>query len=185
MNILKYVLLLLLFSIPVFAQTATWKFDPAHSQVQFSVTHLVISEVTGNFRKFDGDVKTNGDDFTNANINFTIDVSSINTDNEKRDTHLKSDDFFNAEKFPKIQFIGKSLKKTGSNKYKLIGDFTIRDVTKQIELDVIATGTTKAWGQLHAGFKIKGTINRFDYNLKWNSLIETGGAIVGDRKSVV
>lgn len=161
------------------AQTK-WLIDKAHSKVQFSATHLIISEVTGEFKSFDGTVETNGDDFTNAKINFTIDVNSINTDNQQRDNHLKSDDFFNAEKFPKMTFVSKSMQKVGDNKYKLIGNLTIRDITKEITLDVAYNGTVKdPWGNTKAGFKITSELNRFDYNLKWNVLMEAGGAVVG------
>lgn len=161
------------------AQTK-WSIDKAHSKVQFSATHLIISEVTGEFKNFDGSVETSGDDFSNAKVNFTIDVSSISTDNEQRDNHLKSDDFFNAQKFPKMTFVGKSMQKVGDNKYKLVGDLTIRDITKQIALDVTYNGTVKdPWGNTKAGFKITGELNRFDYNLKWNALMEAGGAVVG------
>ncbi|MCL4548215.1 MAG: YceI family protein [Bacteroidetes bacterium] len=161
------------------AQTK-WSIDKAHSKVQFSATHLIISEVTGEFKNFDGSVETSGDDFSNAKVNFTIDVNSISTDNEQRDNHLKSDDFFNAQKYPKMTFVGKSMQKVGDNKYKLVGDLTIRDITKQIALDVTYNGTVKdPWGNTKAGFKITGELNRFDYNLKWNVLMEAGGAVVG------
>jgi polyisoprenoid-binding protein YceI len=176
---LRTFLAVVLFSAAAFAQTS-WRFDKSHSQVEFNVTHLVISEVTGYFRDFNGTVKTKSDDFTNADIEFTIEAKSIDTDNDKRDGHLRSDDFFNAEKFPQIKFKSKSMKKTGDNKYKLTGYFTIRDVTKEIVLDVIHGGTiVDNYGNKKAGFKITGTINRFDYNLKWNALIEAGGAVVG------
>jgi len=161
-----------------FAQTTSWKFDNAHTQIKFTVKHLVISEVTGNFKKFDGTVTTNGNDFSTAKIDFTAETNSIFTDNEKRDNHLKSDDFFNAEKYPQLKFVGKSMKKAGKDKYKLTGDLTIRDVTKSVSLDVVFNGTTNAFGSTRAGFKLTGTINRFDYNLKWNTLIETGSAVV-------
>ncbi len=161
------------------AQTK-WQIDKVHSRVQFTATHLIISEVTGEFKNFDGDIETNGDDFSNAKVNFTVDVNSINTDNQQRDNHLRSDDFFNAQKFPKMTFAGKSMQKAGDNKYKLFGDLTIRDVTKEISLDVIYNGTVKdPWGNTKAGFKIVGELNRFDYNLKWNVLMEAGGAVVG------
>jgi polyisoprenoid-binding protein YceI len=169
---------LLIFFSASFAQTTSWKFDQSHTQIKFTVKHLVISEVTGNFKKFDGLVTTEGDDFSTAKINFTAETNSIFTDNEKRDAHLKSDDFFNAEKFPQLTFVGKSMKKTGKNKFKLTGDLTIRDVTKSVTLDVVYNGSTNAWGSTRAGFKLSGTINRFDYNLKWNTLIESGGAVV-------
>ena len=134
---MKTLLTIVLFSVVSLAQSTTWKFDKAHSQVKFNVTHLVISEVTGYFRTFDGTVKTEGNDFSTAQIEFTIDTRSIDTDNEKRDNHLRSDDFFKAEKYPQMKFKGKSMKKVGDNEYKLIGDLTIRDVTKEVELDVV------------------------------------------------
>ncbi len=140
---------------------------------------MVISEVTGQFKNYDGTVEATKEDFTDAKINFTIDVSSIDTDNEQRDNHLKSDDFFNAEKYPKITFISKSFKKVGNNKFKLTGDLTIRDITKQVDLDVIYNGTVKdPWGNIRAGFKVTGRVNRFDFGLKWNALLELGGAVV-------
>lgn len=178
-SINKLFVLFLLLSVPAVAQTK-WSFDKVHSKVEFSVSHLVISEVSGTFKSFDGSVEATKDDFSDAKIDFTVDINSINTDNENRDGHLKSDDFFNAEKFPKMIFKGKSLKKVGKNKYKLSGDLTIRDITKSITLDVVYNGTVKdPWGNTKAGFKVKGTLNRFDYGLKWNTLMETGGAVVG------
>lgn len=170
----------LFLAVSVFAQT-NWTVDKSHSKVGFSVSHLVIAEVEGKFNNFDGNISTNGENFEDAKIDFTVDVNSIDTDNEGRDKHLKSDDFFNAEKFPKITFKGKSMTKVGDKKYKLIGDFTMRDVTKEIALDVKFNGTTKdPWGNIKAGFKITGEVNRFDYGLKWNKTVETGGLVVGD-----
>lgn len=158
----------------------TWSIDKAHSQVMFTVSHLVISEVTGSFKLFSGTVTSSAPDFTDAVISFNVDVNSINTDNETRDNHLKSDDFFNAAKFPSMIFKSKQFKQVEGNKYQLTGDLTIRDITKPITLDVIYAGTAKdPYGNLKAGFKIKGIINRFDYNLKWNTLTEAGGAAVG------
>lgn len=178
-SINKLFVLFLLLSVPALAQTK-WAFDKVHSKVEFSVSHLVISEVSGFFKSFDGTVEATKDDFSDAKIDFTVDINSIDTDNQNRDGHLKSDDFFNAEKFPKMIFKGKSLKKVGKNKYKLTGDLTIRDITKSITLDVVYNGTVKdPWGNTKAGFKVKGTVNRFDYGLKWNTLMETGGAVVG------
>lgn len=178
-SINKLFVLFLLLSVPALAQTK-WAFDKVHSKVEFSVSHLVISEVSGFFKSFDGTVEATKDDFSDAKIDFSVDINSIDTDNQNRDGHLKSDDFFNAEKFPKMIFKGKSLKKVGKNKYKLTGDLTIRDITKSITLDVVYNGTVKdPWGNTKAGFKVKGTVNRFDYGLKWNTLMETGGAVVG------
>lgn len=183
---LRTILLLVLFSIPVLTQTTSWKFDKAHSQVEFIVTHLIISEVSGKFSEFDGNVETNGEDFSNADIEFTIQTKSIDTGIEKRDNHLRSDDFFNAEKFPQIIFKSTSMKKVGNNKYVLVGNLTIRDVTKEIALDVVYGGTVvDNYGNRKAGFKINGVINRFDYNLNWNELIEAGGAVVGSDVEIV
>lgn len=175
---------LVLFALNINAQT--WTIDKAHSKVQFTVTHLVISEVTGHFKSYDGNITATKDDFSDAKIDFTVDIKSINTDNEQRDNHLKSDDFFNAEKFPQMTFKGKSMKSVGNNKYKLTGDLTIRDVTKEVTLDVVHNGTVKdPWGNTKAGFKITGALNRFDYNLKWNTLTELGGAVVGRTVNIV
>lgn len=167
------------------AQNA-WKIDKSHSNVGFSVSHLIITDVTGQFKSYDGSIEFSKEDLSDAKINFSIDVASINTENEGRDKHLKSDDFFNAEKFPKISFVGKSIKKVDGKKYKLTGDFTMRDVTKTITLDVIFNGIVKdPWGNTKAGFKVSGEVNRFDYGLKWNNLMETGGAVVGKEVTII
>lgn len=178
------VLLITLLSGSLFSQTV-WKIDPVHSSIQFNVSHMVVSEVTGYFKKFDAQVTSDKPDFTDAKISFTADVNSIFTDNQSRDNHLKSDDFFNAEKYPQIKFTGKSLQKVSDNKYKLYGDFTMRDVTKPVVLDVVYGGTVNGMGATKAGFKISGTVNRFDYNLKWNKLLEAGGATVGKDVDIV
>ncbi|MCU0392662.1 MAG: YceI family protein [Thermoflexibacter sp.] len=168
------------------AQTTNWALDASHSSVQFNVSHLVISEVTGKFGKFEISVQSDKADFTDANISFTAEVNSIDTDNEDRDKHLKSDDFFGAEKFPQIKFVGKSLKKVKGNQYKLTGELTIRDVTKTVILDVIYGGTViDPWKNTKAGFKIVGKINRKEYGLKWNVLTEAGGAVVGEEVELV
>lgn len=181
MKKVKLFSLLVLFftSSSIFAQQSTWSFDEAHSKITFSVTHLVITEVPGYFSKFKGSVTSYSDDFVNSKIEFEVDAKSINTDNESRDNHLRSADFFDTEKYPKITFKSKSFTKVDEKNYKLTGDFTIKDVTKTITLDVVYGGTIKdPWGNTKAGFKIKGQINRFDYNLKWDKLLETGGAVV-------
>ena len=167
------------------AQT-TWTVDNAHSKVEFTVTHLMISEVTGKFKVYEGKVIATKEDFSDSQVEFTADAGSINTDNDQRDTHLKSDDFFNAEKYPKITFKSKSFKKVADKKYKMTGDLTIRDVTKPIELDVTYNGTIKdPWGNTKAGFKLTGTINRTDYNLKWNAAVEAGGVVVSEKVNIV
>ena len=155
-----------------------WTIDRAHSGVKFTVTHMVISEVEGSFKIFDGSMQNTKPDFSDAVISFTIDVSSINTDNETRDNHLKSDDFFNAEKYLLMKFTSSSFTPLGDNKYKLSGDLTIRDVTKPVVFDVTYGGTVNAIGGTRIGFKAKTTIDRFDYNLKWSQTVEAGGLVV-------
>ena len=168
-----------------FAQT-TWSFDKSHSKIGFSVTHLVITDVEGNFKEFEGTITTSGDDFENAKIEFSANVASINTENEKRDEHLRSDDFFNAEKFPQLTFKSKSFSKVDDKNYKLVGDLTIRDVTKEVELNVVYNGTVEdPWGNTKSGFSLEGEINRFDYNLKWNKTIEAGGLVVGEDVTIL
>ena len=158
---------------------ATYSIDTTHSEVQFKVKHLVISTVSGHFQKFEGTLESNEPDFSDAKIKFSADVNSIDTNNEQRDGHLKSDDFFNAEKFPAITFVSKELKKEGLSNFKLIGDLTIRDITKTIELDTEYAGLAiDPWGNTKIGFEVTGKINRFDYDLKWNVLTEAGGAMV-------
>jgi len=169
-----------LVSATTYANTKTWTIDASHTKIQFSVAHMMISSVTGDFKIFEGQAISKGDDFTDCEVEFSADVNSIDTDDEKRDGHLKSPDFLNAKEYPKITFKSKSFKKIADNIYKVTGDFTIRDVTKSKEFDVIYGGTiTDPWGNERSGFKLTGRINRFDYNLKWNKLLETGGLMVG------
>ena len=164
-----------------FAQTAkTWNVDKMHSSVKFSVSHLVISEVDGSFKIFDGSIVAGKEDFSDAKISFTVDVNSINTDNANRDGHLKGDDFFNAEKYPAMTFTSTSFKKKSGNMYELTGNMTVRDITKKVTFAVKYGGTTKdPYGNVKAGFKATGSINRLEYGLKWNTLTEAGGAVVG------
>ena len=159
-------------------QAGKWVIDKAHSSVKFTVTHLVISEVEGTFKLFDGSMENTKPDFSDAKISFTVDVNSLSTDNDFRDKDLKSDNFFNAEKFPAMKFESISFTPLGGNKYKLIGNLTIRDVTKAVTFDVTFGGSVNAMGGTRRGFKAKTTINRFDYNLKWNKVTEAGGLVV-------
>lgn len=168
------------------ATPTTWSLDKSHSSVKFTVQHLVISEVEGSFKMFDGKVSSPTADFNNAVISFTVDVNSINTEDEKRDGHLKSDDFFNAEKYPKMSFTSTSFKKVKGNMYTLEGNLTIRDVTKKVTFAVMYGGTVKdPWGNIKAGFKATGKINRKEFGLKWGALTEAGGAVVGDDVNMV
>ena len=167
------------------AQETNWAFDKTHSKIQFDVTHMVISEVSGQFQEYEGTVVTSKEDFSDARIDFSIDVKSIDTDNEDRDKHLHSADFFDIEKYPKITFKSKSMKKTGENQFKLTGDYTMHGVTKEIALDVKYGGTVKdPYGNIKAGFKITGIINRADFGLKYNSVMDSGGMLIGEEVTI-
>lgn len=164
-------------SVASFAQTK-WTVDPMHSFVNFSVKHMGISFVDGSFKKFDGSVTAAKADLTDAKINFTVDVNSITTGVDPRDKHLKSDDFFNAEKFPAMTFEGSSFKKVKGNNYVLSGKLTIRDVTKDVKFAVVFGGTAKdQQGNTKAGFMATTTLNRLDYNIKFDP---TGAGIAKD-----
>ncbi len=159
----------------------TWKIDGMHSQIQFKVKHLVVTTVTGNFRTFDATMESSKGDFTDGKITFEADVNSINTGNDQRDGHLKGDDFFSAEKYPKLKFVSKSIQKIDNEHYKISGDLTIRDVTKPITLDAVYGGTVKNhYGKTVAGFEITGKINRKDFGLKWHAATEAGQIVVSD-----
>ncbi len=164
------------------ALTSTkWAIDPTHSEVLFKVKHLVISTVTGTFKKFDGSIESENDDFTDAKVNFTLDVNSIDTNQEQRDGHLKSDDFFSADKFPQIVFNSTSFKKIASNNYKLIGELTMKGTTKTVELDAEYGGSaTDFYGNLKAGFEVSGKVNRKDFGLNWNGITEAGAIVVSE-----
>jgi len=163
------------------AQKSGWRLDKAHSGITFSIRHMVISEVTGNFKDFDIAFSAAKDDFTDASVDATLKVASINTDNERRDGHLKSDDFFNAEKFPEIKFKSTSFEKVGENKYKIHGTLTIREITKEVTFDATYNGSVKGMGgSTVTAWKATLALNRFDYGLKWNRTIESGGLVAGD-----
>ncbi|MFS4417493.1 YceI family protein [Maribacter sp. 2307ULW6-5] len=159
----------------------TWKVDAAHSEIDFKVKHMMISTVKGSFDAFDATVETEGDDFKNAQFHFTAEVSSINTKNNDRDTHLNSDDFFNAEAHPELKFISKSF--DGNT---LIGDLTIKDVTKEVALQADFNGVAvDPYGQTKAGFEITGKVNRKDFGLTWSAVTEAGNIVVGDTINLV
>lgn len=160
---------------------ATWKIDPSHSEIEFQIRHLVISKVRGKFRKFDSEVEAENDDLTNAKVRFEADVDSIDTNNSDRDTHLKSDDFFNAAEHPKLTFESTSFEKAGENKFKLAGDLTIRGNTKPITLDVEYGGeVVDGYGQTKRGFEVTGEISRKEFGLHWNAITEAGSVVVSD-----
>lgn len=163
------------------AQT-TWKIDASHSKIGFEVTHLTVSEVEGRLKIYDGKISSKSDkDFTDATVQFIGEVNSLNTDDEKRDAHLKSADFFDAEKFPKIIFSSTSMKKGSGKSYILVGDLNIKGVTKKVTFELVYNGTTEdPWKNTKAGFVLKGTIKRSDFGIGSS----TPSAIVSDEVKI-
>ena len=160
-------------------KTTKWAIDPTHSEITFKVKHLMISNVKGEFRTFQANI--DGEDFTNSTISANIDASSISTNNDDRDTHLKSPDFFEVEKYPEITFVSKSIKKVDDDEYQLVRDLTIKGTTKEITLDTEFGGFMKdPYGNEKAGFSISGKLNRKDFGLNWNAALEAGGVMVGN-----
>ena len=157
-----------------------WALDPTHSSIQFAAKHMVISQTKGSFGDYKLKVETNGIDFVNAKIELEIDVNSINTGMADRDNHLRSADFFNIAQFPSIKFISKSVSEINDEEYRLIGDISIKGITKSIEFIVNYGGQViDPWGNIRTGFTLEGSINRFDFGLTWNTLLEAGHAVVG------
>jgi polyisoprenoid-binding protein YceI len=159
---------------------AQWIIDPAHTEVQFKVKHLVISTVTGRFTSVRGSVRSDVSDFSDAGVRFEADVNSINTGNEQRDGHLKSPDFFDAANHPTLSFASTSIAKKGNQRYELTGDMTIRGTTRTVTLDVVYHGTVKGFDGDVAAFEITGTLNRQEFGLRWNAMTEAGGVVVSD-----
>jgi polyisoprenoid-binding protein YceI len=145
----------------------------------------VISDVTGRFNEFDGSIKTSGENFEGAEVSIVINTASVYTNHEKRDNHLRSKDFFNAEKNPEITFKSNSFKKLGDNKYEITGDLNMNGVTREVVMDGILKGIIKdPWGGTRAGFKAKTSVDRYDYNLKYNQALETGGFLIGQEVEI-
>lgn len=161
--------------------TTKWVLDPMHSEVQFKVKHLVISTVTGFFKKFEGELDTENDDFSGASISFKLDIDSIDTTQSHRDEHLKSAEFFDAAQFPHISFASTSFTKTGDDEYELKGDLTVKGITKPVTLAVEYGGQqTDFYGNTKAGFEVTGKINRKDFGLTWDGVTEAGAIVVGE-----
>jgi len=181
----KLSIVIALFSLAFVQAQTTWNFDPAHSSIRFAADHMVISEVEGQFSTYDGSVVATKEDFSDAKINFVIDVNSVDTDNEKRDGHLKSADFFETEKYPKMTFVSTSVEKIAEGKYNLKGKLTLHGVTKEISLAMTYGGTVKdPWGNTKAGLKVTGVINRTDFGLKYNSILEAGSMLIGEEVTI-
>ncbi|MBZ5703382.1 MAG: YceI family protein [Acidobacteriia bacterium] len=164
---------------------AQWKIDPTHSEVSFKVKHLVVSMVTGTFTKFHATIEGEQEDFSDAKFTFDADVNSVNTESDQRDGHLKSPDFFDAATHPKMTLVSKSVKKLSDYEMKVVGDLTLRGVTKEVTLDAMYNGTVTGFGGAKvAGFEVKGKINRFDFGLPWNTLTEVGGVVVSNELKI-
>lgn len=165
--------------------TTQWALDPTHSELQFKVKHLMITTVTGNLKSFSATLNSTGDDFTNADISFSGEINSIDTGNNDRDNHLKSGDFFDAEKFATMEFKSTSMEKDGDD-YTVKGDLTIKGETKPVKLTAEFGGiATDPWGNTKAGFTLSGKINRSDFGLTWNAALETGGVMVSEEVRIL
>ena len=170
---------LIVAALPAFAESGTWVLDQSHSNIGFSIQHMVISEVTGTFKDFNVSLSSAKDDFSDAVISATVGVKSIDTRNEMRDNHLKTDDFFNAEKFPTIKFESTSFEMVTEGHYRIKGNLTIRDSTKAVTIDAVLNGVIRSSKGARSGWKATLAINRFDYGLKWDRTIESGGLVAG------
>jgi polyisoprenoid-binding protein YceI len=160
---------------------ATWKIDAVHSDVEFKIRHLMITNVTGYFGKYDATIESSSDDFSDAKINFEADVASITTKNADRDGHLQGEDFFHAAQYPKITFESTSIKKIDSENLKVSGNLTMRGVTKPVELEVEYSAIVKdPYGQTKAGFEVKSKINRKDFGVSFNGVTDNGGLMLGE-----
>jgi len=158
-----------------------WNIDVAHTNINFAVSHMVISEVTGTFKEFEGTVLSSTEDFSDAVIDITIETKSINTENGDRDNHLRSADFFDAENNPKLTFKSTQVESKGKNLLMITGDLTMRGITKQVVLETIFKGQAiNPWGQIVAAFKATSTIKRKEWGLSWNAALEAGGFLVGE-----
>jgi polyisoprenoid-binding protein YceI len=175
----------MLIALPALAHADTWQIDPAHTNVEFTVRHMMISNVKGQFQKTTGTITINGNDPASATIDATIDASSVDTRVERRDTHLKSPDFLDVAKYPTITFKSTKVEADGSGKFKVTGDLTLHGVTKPVVLEVESSGApVKVMGGLHAGASATTKINRSDFGLTWNKALETGGVVVGDEVAI-
>ncbi|MCA9942021.1 MAG: polyisoprenoid-binding protein [Anaerolineales bacterium] len=163
----------------------SWQIDSSHSHIYFTARHMMISKVRGAFESFSGTVNFDEENPTNTTVNIEVDLSSINTRDEQRDGHLKSPDFFDVENYPTMKFVSTKVEQVDENNGRLIGNLTIKDITKEVVLDVEYAGVAKSpWGTESAGFSASGSINRKEWGLNWNQALETGGVLVGDKINI-
>lgn len=163
----------------------SWQIDQAHSHIQFAVRHMMISTVRGEFEKFNGTIDFDPENPEQSQVSVRIDAASINTRQPDRDNHLRSADFFNVEEYPVLLFESKRIERLGDNRGRVVGDLTIRDVTREVVLDVEYAGMARSpWGTTSAGFSATTTLDRKEWGLTWNQALETGGVLVGDKIKV-
>lgn len=159
-----------------------WNLDPTHTHVGFSIKHMMVSTVRGQFKAYSGQIHLDEQDFTRSAVEGEIEVASIDTGNTDRDNHLRNNDFFDAPTFPKIAFKSTRIERKGDEEYAVYGDLTIKGVTKEVALDVEYSGTSKnPWGMTVTGFSARGTINRKDFGIDFNAPLETGGLLLGEK----
>jgi polyisoprenoid-binding protein YceI len=164
---------------------AVWNIDKSHSSLEFTVKHMMISKVKGVFNDFDATVEADVNDLTDATVEFSVDLKSIDTRNEDRDNHLRSNDFFDIENHPKMTFVATDIKKKSDNEYDVVGDLSLRGVTKPVTFDLTMEGVHKdPWGNEVAGFSGSTKLNRKDFGLVWNAALETGGVLVGEEVKI-
>ena len=177
---------LLFLVIPILSDAATWQMDPAHSSFQFKIRHLTVSNVKGDFSKFQGVAIIDDQDITHLKVEVAIDAASVNTGHAQRDEHLRGSDFFDVTKYPTITFVSKKVIKTDTNRLKVVGDLTPRGVTREITVDV--EGPTPEvkdpWGNFRRGATATAKINRRDFGITWNKVLDTGGLVVGDEVNI-
>ncbi|GAB4024474.1 YceI family protein [Spirosoma koreense] len=165
--------------------TNNWVLDPTHSELGFKIRHLMISNISGSFQQFQVEVETKNDDFSTAQIRATADIASINTSNAQRDQHLRASDFFEAETYPQLSFQSTNVEKLDEDTYSITGDLTMKGVSKPVKLTAEYSGVTKdPWGGVRAGFTITGKINRSDWGINFNGVLETGGLALSEEVKI-
>lgn len=185
-NISAMIMTLALFLIPAISSASTWRIDPDHTSIQFTVRHMMISNVKGVFHKFTGQFEIDDRDITKTSAGAVIDVASIDTGIVKRDDDLRSPNFFDAAKYPTMTFASKKITRTGPNRFTMTGDLTIHGITREVALAMegLETVVKDPWGNLRRGSTLTTNINRKDFGLTYNKLLESGGVVVGDEVKI-
>jgi polyisoprenoid-binding protein YceI len=166
-------------------EATKWVLDPTHSELGFKIKHLMITNVSGSFKNFQAEVETKGEDFSTAKIILTADLASISTSNEQRDAHLRTSDFFEVEKYPQLKFQSTKVEKVEDDEFTVYGELTLKGLTKPVKLQVEFNGLTKdPWGGERAGFVVTGKINRSEWGVNFNGVLETGGMLLGEEVKI-